>query len=136
MHARSRRIAKTRQCAACYSCCCRPRSLSSGAGYEIKGDALEAICAYRAAVTMDTSVTGQALPPEVLPPARVSACTHIVQSKHTPDPCKRTRAARTHTQARQQAQERLRVLVKKAGLMDTWTRLERKAAEVTPRRLS
>ena len=24
------------------------------------------------------------------------------------------------------------MLVKKAGLMDTWTRLERKAAEVTP----
>jgi hypothetical protein len=66
--------------------------LSSGAGYEIKGDALEAICAYRAAITMDTSVTGQALPPEVLPPARVCACTQIVQSKHTPDPCKRTRA--------------------------------------------
>ena len=38
----------------------------------------------------------------------------------------------THTQARQRAQDRLRVLVKKAGLMDTWTRLERKAAEVTP----
>jgi hypothetical protein len=79
--------------------------LSSGAGYEIKGDALEAICAYRAAITMDTSVIGQALPPEVLPPARVSACTqtpmysftNIVQSKQ-PDPCKRTRArAHTHT---------------------------------------
>jgi hypothetical protein len=40
--------------------------------------------------------------------------------------------ADTYTQARQRAQERLRVLVKKAGLMGTWTHLERKAADVTP----
>ena len=57
---------------------CAPLSISAGAGYEIKGDALEAICAYRAALTMDTSVSGQALPSEVLPRAHVSVWLHIV----------------------------------------------------------
>ena len=56
------------------------------------------MCAYRAALSMDTSVSGQPLAPE----------------------------------ARQRAHDRLQFLVKKAGLADTWTRIERKSAEVTP----
>jgi tetratricopeptide (TPR) repeat protein len=63
-----------------------------------QGDALEAIAAYRAALTMDTSVGGEPLPAD----------------------------------ARKRTQERLEALAKKAGLGDSWSSVNRKAADVTP----